>query len=71
MAAHLQQAVDLLKKRLLALGALVEDMVLRSVKALKDRDCDLAREVIETDTRVDMMDVDIEEECQKIGRAHV
>ena len=70
MSAHLNTAIDQLKKKLLALGALVEDMVFRAVKSLRDRDTALAAAVIASDEQADACDVDIEEECQKILALH-
>lgn len=70
MSIHLQKEVERLKKKLLALSAIVEDSVYRAVKSLKERDANLAREVIADDNAIDLNEVEIEEECQKILALH-
>jgi phosphate transport system protein len=70
MSIHLQKEVERLKKKLLALSAVVEDSVYRAVKSLKERDATLAREVIAGDNAIDLNEVEIEEECQKILALH-
>ncbi|OGW62081.1 MAG: phosphate transport system regulatory protein PhoU [Nitrospirae bacterium RBG_16_64_22] len=55
-----------LKGRILALGGLVEEQVQRSIKALVDRDSDLARTTIEEDHRVNRMEVEVDEECVRL-----
>ncbi|MBI1865377.1 MAG: phosphate signaling complex protein PhoU, partial [Nitrospirae bacterium] len=55
-----------LKGRILALGGLVEEQVQRSIKALVERDSDLARGTIEEDHRVNRMEVEIDEECVRL-----
>lgn len=70
MSIHLQIEIDKLKKELLALSAIVEENVYHAVRALQERDADLARQVIESDGDIDQREVDIEEECQKILALH-
>jgi phosphate transport system protein len=48
------------------MGALVESQIEGSVKALVDRDVDLASRIIERDTLVNTMDVDIDENCMRL-----
>jgi phosphate transport system protein len=67
---HLERAVDNLKRRILEESAIVEESVQKSVKAIKERDADLARSVIDGDPELDQMEVDIEEECQKVLALH-
>lgn len=55
-----------LKGRILALGGLVEEQVQRSIKALVERDPDLARTTIEEDHRVNRMEVEVDEECVRL-----
>jgi phosphate transport system protein len=66
MSVHLETQTNKLKNSILALSAIVEDMVHRAVKAVIERDPDLAREVIDGDPEVDRMEVEIEEECLKL-----
>lgn len=70
MSIHLMREVEKLKKELLSLGALVEEATAKAVRAVRDRDTALARQVIEGDMQIDGLEVDIEEECQKILALH-
>lgn len=66
MSIHLLHEVEKLKKRVLTLGALVEEQVRKSVEAASKRDEKLAAEVIAGDAEIDRMEVDIEEDCLKV-----
>jgi phosphate transport system protein len=55
-----------LKERILRMGALVETQVANAIKALVDRDAELARSVIATDHQVNAYDVEIDEECIRL-----
>ncbi|MCX5758141.1 MAG: phosphate signaling complex protein PhoU [Candidatus Hydrogenedentes bacterium] len=70
MSAHLQTEIEKLKKKMLAMSAIVEDTVHHAVRALKERDAELAQRVVDADTDIDEREVDIEEECQKILALH-
>ena len=70
MSKHLQHEIDKLKGRILDLGTLVEGSVYRAVHSLTDRDAATAKAVIDSDTAIDLMEVDIEEDCQKILALH-
>ena len=66
MSVHLDKEIGKLKKSLLSLSALVEDTVHGAIRSLRERNRDMARAVIETDTQIDEREVDIEEDCQKV-----
>ncbi len=70
MTRHFHREKDKLKKRLLALSALVEQNLHRAIKSLLERDDKLARQVIRGDDDIDQMEVDIEEECLKVLALH-
>lgn len=70
MTLHFTKDVERLKKDLLQLGGLAEQAVLASVRALLQRDDELARHVIASDDKIDQYEVDIEDECQKILALH-
>jgi phosphate transport system protein len=70
MSKHLQTEIDRLKKRILHLGALVEEAVERASRAVTTRDVGLAKSVIEADAEIDRIEVDVEEECLKILALH-
>ena len=63
---HLQRELDKLKRKILGLGALVEDSLRSAFQAIEQRDAAKARCVIETDVLIDQNEVEIEEECLKI-----
>ncbi len=70
MPKRLQIEIDNLKKRLLALGAVVEERVRLSVKSLHQRDLKMAQRIMDGDPEIDEMEVDLEEECLKILALH-
>lgn len=70
MARHLETELDSLKRKLLALSAIVEENVGRSVRALARRDEHLANELIESDREIDLIEVELEEDCLKILALH-
>lgn len=70
MSGHLQREIDNLKKKLLALGAFVEESVQKAVTAISERNAAAAREVIESDPEIDKMEIDIEEDCLKVLALH-
>jgi len=70
MTRHLLNEIDKLKSRILALSVIVEESVYRAVKSFQDRDAASAQAVIEGDNEIDLAEVDIEEECQKVLALH-
>ncbi len=62
----LVQEVQHLKEDLLKMGRLLEEQIARAVKALVDKDIDMAREVIEKDDIIDQMELDIEKNCLRL-----
>jgi phosphate transport system protein len=55
-----------LREKVLKLGSMVEDAVRDSVRALVDRDSDLAKEVVKRDHLINALDVGIDEECVRL-----
>ncbi|MFH1488766.1 MAG: phosphate signaling complex protein PhoU [Pseudomonadota bacterium] len=70
MAKHLQRELEKLKKRILSLGAMVEERVRIAIRSIESRDAVLARTVIQKDYEVDEIEVEVEEECLKILALH-
>jgi len=52
-----------LKDEVLVLGSMVEKAIVRSVEALKKRDLELARQVVEVDSEIDQKRYETEERC--------
>ncbi len=65
MSVHLQRQIERLKKDVLSLCAAVEEQVQMAVRALLDRDEEMARQVERRDLETDQHEVEIEEECLK------
>ncbi|MEC4889563.1 MAG: phosphate signaling complex protein PhoU [Nitrospira sp.] len=66
MHRHIDQELAELRAQILRMGALVEEQIAGSIKALVDRDIDLASRIIERDTLVNRFDVDIDERCIRL-----
>ncbi|MGR0482279.1 MAG: phosphate signaling complex protein PhoU [Candidatus Electronema sp. V4] len=66
----LHRKIQKIKKRLLAIGAIVEEQVDLAVKSIVNRDSELAQKVIDGDVAIDLMEVDLEEECLKVLALH-
>lgn len=52
-----------IQSEVLLMGSLVEKALIQSVNALKERDLELAKRVIEEDRKIDMKRYEIEEKC--------
>lgn len=63
---HLQREIDRLKRRLLGLGAVVEENLRLAIHAVENRDVAEARVVLATDRAIDETEVEIEEDCLKV-----
>lgn len=63
---HFEEKLDELSERLLRMGGLVEESIGRSVRALVDRDSELARQVIDEDGEVDRIELEIDALCMEI-----
>ena len=59
-----------IKKRILALGAMVEERVQMAIKAIDTNDSELAQQIIKTDYEIDETEVELEEECLKVLALH-
>ena len=62
MERHLDGELSKLNTNLLKMATLVEGAIHKSIDALKKRDKDLAKKVIEDDRQIDEMEIEIEEE---------
>ena len=60
MQRHFDKDISELKELVLRMGGLVEEQINRSIRALLERDTDLAEAVIASDDAVDQMELDID-----------
>jgi phosphate transport system protein len=70
VSKHLERQIQTLKKKILTVGALVEEAIAKSVSSLIHRDARLAEEVISADDNIDRSEVDVEEEVLKTLALH-
>ncbi len=63
---RLEEEIVNLKKSLLEMATSVEEMIAKSIKALKDRNMILAEEVIKSDDKINKMEIQIDNLCIKI-----
>lgn len=70
MSRHLQNDLTYLEQELLAQSSMVEDMIRKSSKGLREMRADYAAEVISSESEVNRREIRIEEECLKILALH-
>jgi len=58
---HFDREIEHLKELLLRMGALVEDQINESIRSLLERDSETAQRVIDNDTAVDQMELEIDQ----------
>ncbi len=63
---HFEDGLRALKTRLLAMAALVEERVQLAIQALVDRRAELAHRVINGDSEINELQIEIDERCVKI-----
>ncbi|OGW78309.1 MAG: phosphate transport system regulatory protein PhoU [Omnitrophica bacterium RIFCSPHIGHO2_02_FULL_46_20] len=63
MERHLDQELKELNKDILKMGAYAEEAIFKSVEALKNRDNELAKSVIDNDNDIDKLELAIDERC--------
>lgn len=70
MSKHLERDLDDLQKNIMGLASLVEKALSLSITALRDRNPDVARNVIQGDMQIDKEENQINEDCLKILALH-
>lgn len=70
MSKHLNRDLEDLQRRVIGMAARVEDAIYTAVRALKERDPHLARQVLDGDEAIDALENGIYEECLKIQALH-
>ena len=63
---RLEEEISKLKKMLFEMATSVEEMIAKSIKALKDKNMIMAEEVIKSDVKINDMEIDIDNQCIKI-----
>src|SRR5580658_6351741 len=63
---HFQQELEQLKGKLLAMSALVESAIFRSITAVVQRDRKLAEEVLQSESRVNQMEIEIDDQATSL-----
>ncbi len=66
----LAREIEKLKQHILLIGGLVETALRRAAEAVRERDVEKAKEVIEADREIDHHEVELEEECLKVLALH-
>ncbi len=62
----LEHDLEKVRLKILRMGSLVESAIERAVQALKNRDCDLAQQVINEDEDINRLRYEIEEQCLEL-----
>ena len=60
---HLDDELDSLRDRVLLLGGEAETALERAMKALTERDSELAHQVLKQDDQIDQLEVEIDRQC--------
>jgi len=63
---HFDEELRHLKDEILRMGSLVEEAVSRAVRGLVDRDSSKAESVVQADEAINMLELEIEEECLRL-----
>lgn len=70
MTTDIHSSIDTLKQHLLYLGTVVEEGIKNSIKAFRTMDPVLAAHIQEADTKINALEVNVEEDCLKILALH-
>lgn len=66
MERQFDQELNALKENLLKMASLAEEAIAKSIKALVERDSNLAQEVIDQDRKVNLLEIEIGNQCLKL-----
>jgi phosphate transport system protein len=70
MVRHFDEELTELKNQLLFMASLTEEVIVRAVEALKRLDANAARKIIQEDSRIDRLDLAIDEKCLELIIRH-
>lgn len=63
MERHVDEELTELRREVLKMGVLAQEAIYKSIEALKNRDKAQAQEVIDADTKIDELELTIDERC--------
>jgi len=66
MLTHLEQELENIKSKIFEMADYAIEAIAKSVKSLKESDPELAKTVVQNDTYLDSLEVEIDNECIKI-----
>lgn len=66
MERHFEAELEQVRSTLFEMGGRVEEQVASAMRALADRDSELARRVIAIDAEVDSIEIDLDERCMRL-----
>jgi len=70
MERHFDEDLKNLKEKILKMSSLVEESIGTSIKALMERNAELAYKVIKSDDAVNMLEIEIDDLCLKLLALH-
>jgi phosphate transport system protein len=63
MERHFDEELKTLYKDILKMGVMAQEAIAKSIEALKNRDKQVAKEVVDIDDKIDQLELAIDEEC--------
>ncbi len=66
MERQFDQELNALKENLLKMASLAEEAIAKSIKALVERDSTLAKEIIDRDSEINLLEIEISNQCLKL-----
>ena len=66
MERQFDQELNTLKENLLKMASLAEEAIAKSIKALVERDSTLAQEIIDRDSKINLLEIEINNQCLKL-----
>ena len=66
MSRHFDKDIHEITEMLLRMGAMAEDAVSQAIRALQQRDTELAEQVIDLDSQIDRMELDIDQHALEL-----
>ena len=70
MERHFDEELKELHKEILKMGVLTQEAIFKSIEALKNRDKKQAKEVIDTDDKIDELELVVDERCIDLIARH-